>query len=174
MRFLGPPVYRYIDIEDSEAVIRAIRSTPPNQPIALVLHTPSGLALAASQIAIALKRHRKIVIVPHYAMSCGTLVALVADEIIMDPDAVPGPLDPQIPVGNVAYPAPSLIEIAKLKSSNARDEFLMLANVAEKAIAEMQDVIIKLLEDKPGTEKAMEIARVLTKVKYAHNYPITV
>lgn len=176
MGFLGFPIYRYIDIEDSEAVIRAIRSTPPNQPIALILHTPGGLVLAASQIAMALKRHpgKKIVIIPHYAMSGGTLIALAADEIMMDPDAVLGPLDPQIPVGNVAYPAPSLIKIAKLKGSNARDEFLVLADVAEKAINEMQNLIIKLLEDRLGTEKAMEIAKVLTEGKYTHDYPITV
>jgi len=55
--FLGFPIYRCIDIDDSEAVIRAIKSTPPNQPIALILHTPGGLVLAASQIAMALKRH---------------------------------------------------------------------------------------------------------------------
>jgi ClpP class serine protease len=105
-------VYRYIDIEDSEEVIRAIRSTPPNQPIAMILHTPGGLVLAASQIAMALKRHpgKKIVIIPHYAMSNGTLIALAADEILMDPDAVLGPLDPQIPVGNAVYPAPALLK----------------------------------------------------------------
>ncbi|OYT37210.1 MAG: hypothetical protein B6U89_07695, partial [Desulfurococcales archaeon ex4484_58] len=94
MGFLGFPVYRFIDIEDSEAVIRAIRSIRPGETIALILHTPGGLVLAASQIAMALKKHRgkKIVIVPHYAMSGGTLIALAADEIIMDPDAVLGPL----------------------------------------------------------------------------------
>jgi len=34
------PFYRFIDIEDSEAVVRAIRSTPPDTPIMLILHTP--------------------------------------------------------------------------------------------------------------------------------------
>uniref|UniRef100_A0A7C5TFF4 Serine protease n=1 Tax=Ignisphaera aggregans TaxID=334771 RepID=A0A7C5TFF4_9CREN len=176
MGFLGFPVYRYIDIEDSEAVIRAIRSTPPDQPIALILHTPGGLVLAASQIAMALKRHpgKKIVIIPHYAMSGGTLIALAADEIIMDPDAVLGPLDPQIPVGSVVYPAPSLVKIAKLKGNSTREEFLVLADVAEKAIDEMQNLIVKLLEDKLGVEKAIEIAKVLTEGRYTHDYPITV
>jgi len=89
-------VYRHIDIEDSEEVIRAIKSTSPNQPIATILHTSGSPVLAASQIAMALKRHpeKKIVIIPHYAMSGGTLIALAADEILMDPDAVLEPLDP--------------------------------------------------------------------------------
>jgi len=173
--FLGFPLYRYIDIEDSEAVIRAIRTTPPNQPIALILHTPGGLVLAASQIAMALKRHpaKKIVIIPHYAMSGGTLIALAADEIIMDPNAVLGPLDPQIPVDNTAYPAPSLVKVAKLKGEQAEEEFLVLADVAEKAINEIQDFIVSLLADKMPQEKAREIARTLTEGRYTHDYPIT-
>ena len=174
--FLGFPVYRYIDIEDSEEVIRAIRSTPPNQPIAMILHTPGGLVLAASQIAMALKRHpgKKIVIIPHYAMSGGTLIALAADEILMDPDAVLGPLDPQIPIGNAVYPAPSVVKVARLKGNNAKDELLVLADVAEKAITEIQSLIVKLLEDKIGADKAREVARLLTEGNYTHDYPITV
>ncbi|MEM0086647.1 MAG: hypothetical protein QXD37_06380, partial [Zestosphaera sp.] len=67
----GIPLYKFIDIEDSEEILRAIRSTPPDRSIMLIIHTPGGLMLAASQIALALKRHpsKKIVVVPHYAMS---------------------------------------------------------------------------------------------------------
>lgn len=174
--FLGFPVYRYIDIEDSETVLRAIRTTPPNQPIAVVLHTPGGLVLAASQIALALKRHpaKKVVIVPHYAMSGGTLIALAADEIVMDPDAVLGPLDPQVQVGGSVYPAPSLIRVAKMKGSAASDQTLVLADVAEKAIREVQELIVRLLEDKLDKERAVELARKLTEGYYTHDYPITV
>ena len=101
------PFGRYIDIDDSEQVLRAIRLTPGDMPIDLVLHTPGGLVLASDQIAHALKRHpgKVTVIVPHYAMSGGTLVALAADEILMDPDAVLGPVDPQLgslPRGSLA------------------------------------------------------------------------
>ncbi len=174
--FLGFPVYRYIDIEDSEAVIRAIRSTPRDQTIALVLHTPGGLVLAASQIAMALKRHKgkKIVIVPHYAMSGGTLIALAADEIIMDPDAVLGPLDPQLQTPKGVFPAPSLMKVVKEKGEKASDDTLILADVAEKALKEIQNLIVKLLEDKVPKEKAIEISRKLTEGHYTHDYPITV
>ena len=51
----GIPFYKYIDIEDSEQVLRAIRMTPPEMPLAIVIHTPGGLDLAAAQIALALK-----------------------------------------------------------------------------------------------------------------------
>jgi len=89
---------RYIDVNDSEEVLRAIKLTDADRSIDLIVHTPGGLVLAAGQIAHALKRHRAkvTVFVPHYAMSGGTLIALAADEIVMDPNAVLGPVDPQL------------------------------------------------------------------------------
>src|SRR5256712_12049602 len=100
----GVPVSQSITIEDSEATLRAIRLTPPEQPLDLILHTPGGLVLAAEQIAKALveRKGKVTVFVPHYAMSGGTLIALTADEVVMDPNAVLGPVDPQI--GGVAPP----------------------------------------------------------------------
>src|SRR3977135_1137355 len=51
MSLLGFPFFRYIDVGDSEEVIRAIHLTDPEIPLDLVLHTPGGLVLAATQIA---------------------------------------------------------------------------------------------------------------------------
>jgi len=175
--FLGVPVYRFIDIEDSEEVVRAIRSTPPEKPIALILHTPGGLVLAATQIAEALKRHkgRKIVMIPHYAMSGGTLIALAADEIWMDYNAVLGPLDPQLmsPRG-VSLPAPSILKAVEAKGAqNVSDEILILADMASKALKQIQDIIVNLVKDRLGEEKAKELAKILTEGKWTHDYPIT-
>jgi len=176
--FFGIPIQRFIDIDDSEAVLRAIRTTPPDKPIALILHTPGGLVLAASQIAMALKRHpgKKIVIVPHYAMSGGTLIALAADEILMDPNAVLGPLDPQLALGpqGPVVPAPSIVKVAELKKDKAADTTLIVADVARKAIEEMQETIVELLRDRMGEEKAKELAKILTEGRWTHDYPITV
>jgi ClpP class serine protease len=120
MSLLGFPVMRYIDIEDAEEVIRAIHLTDPDMPIDMVLHTPGGLVLASLQIARALKAHRgKVtVFVPHYAMSGGTLIALAADEIVMDPHAVLGPVDPQLG----QYPAASLVRVIQQKDINRVDD----------------------------------------------------
>jgi len=111
--FLGIPLSRHIDIEDSEQVLRAIRRTPKDVPIDIILHTPGGLVLAAEQIARAIAGHeaKVTVFVPHYAMSGGTLLALAADEIIMDEHAVLGPIDPQL--GN--YPAVSILRAIEQK-----------------------------------------------------------
>src|SRR3981189_2765889 len=96
LSLLGIPLARYIDIDDSQSVLRAIRETPPGKAIEIILHTPGGLVLAASQIARALADHegRIVAVVPHYAMSGGTLIALAADEILIDRHAALGPLDP--------------------------------------------------------------------------------
>src|SRR5947208_14642444 len=68
MGFLGFPIARYIDIEDSEQVLRAVRLTPPDMPIDFLLHTPGGLVLAAEEIRRALKprQGQGTVFVPHH------------------------------------------------------------------------------------------------------------
>jgi ClpP class serine protease len=98
LSLFGFPLMRYIDIQDSEEVIRAIKMTDDAIPIDIILHTPGGLVLASEQIAQALLRHpaKVTVFIPHYAMSGGTLIALACDEIVMDENAVLGPVDPQV------------------------------------------------------------------------------
>src|SRR5256885_2017232 len=137
MSLLGFPLMRYIDVNDSEDVLRAIKLTDTDCPIDLIIHTPGGLVLAAGQIAHALKRHRAkvTVFVPHYAMSGGTLIALAADEIVMDANAVLGPVDPQI---GQSPPASVLTEIERKKPEDIDDQTLILADVSRKAIAQVR------------------------------------
>ena len=143
---LGIPLSKFINIEDSEQILRAIRLTPPEVPIDLILHTPGGLVLATEQIARALIRHsaKVTVFVPHYAMSGGTMLAMAADEIVMDENAVLGPVDPQL--GNVA--AASVLKVLEAKPiDKIDDQTLVTADVARKAIAQVQIFVRKLLED---------------------------
>lgn len=170
--FLGFPLVRYIDIEDSELVLQAIRQTPPDKPIDMVLHTPGGLALAASQIAHALARHQAkvTVFVPHYAMSGGTLIALAADEIILDDSAVLGPVDPQLG----EYPAASILAAARTDNPNRDDHTLILADMAAKAIPQVESTIFDLLRKHMDEPHAQEIARVMTDGRWTHDYPLTV
>lgn len=172
--FFGIPLFRFINIEDSEQVLRAIRLTPEDMPIDLIVHTPGGLALAATQIANALIRHKGPVrvIVPHYAMSGGTLIALAADEIVMDPNAVLGPVDPQI--GQM--PAASILRVLEQKDlKDIEDNTLILADVAQKAIKQMKEYLVWLLtQNGMEKEKAERIAEELATGKYTHDYPLTV
>jgi ClpP class serine protease len=172
MSFLGFPVARYIDIEDSEAVLRAIQMTDPGVPIDLVLHTPGGLVLAASQIADALKSHQSkvTVFVPHYAMSGGTLLALAADEIVMAPHAVLGPVDPQLG----QRPAASLLKVMEQKPiAEVDDQTIIEADQARKAINQVEKFVQGLLVERMG-DRAEELARTLACGTWTHDYPITV
>jgi ClpP class serine protease len=169
----GVPVSSSIGIEDSEAVLRAIRLTPAEQPIDLILHTPGGLLLAAEQIAKALAEHKgKVtVFVPHYAMSGGTLLALAADEIVMDPNAVLGPVDPQI--GDL--PAASIMKMVEIKRPrNVSDEMLVLADVAGKARLQTVTFVAEVLLKHLPKEKAEQVAMVLTDGRFTHDFPIMV
>ncbi len=172
----GIPFVRFINIEDSEAVLRAIRSTPKDQPIDLIVHTPGGLVLAAVQIARALKDHpaRTTVIVPHYAMSGGTLIALAADEILMDPHAVLGPVDPQLSIPQMGtLPAASIVRVAEEKKDQASDTILLYADVSRKAIQQVETFVLDLVKDRMGEERGRELARTLATGRWTHDYPIT-
>jgi ClpP class serine protease len=172
MSLLGFPLMRYIDVNDAEEVLRACELTDPQVPLDIVLHTPGGLVLAALQIARAVRRHpgKVTVFVPHYAMSGGTLIALAADEIVMSPHAVLGPVDPQLG----QYPAASLLKVVARKPvGELDDQTLLLADVAEKAVTQVRASVKELLTRTQPPERAEELAAILSAGTWTHDYPIT-
>jgi ClpP class serine protease len=173
MRFLGFPIMRYIDINDSEEILRAVRLTPEAMPVDMIIHTPGGLVLSAEQIAMALRRHKaKVTIfVPHYAMSGGTLLCLAADEVVMDENAVLGPIDPQLG----EYPAVSILKAVKEKEpKDIDDKTLILADVAQKALDQMKTFVKNILLERMDEGTAEKVANTLTEGRWTHDYPITV
>jgi ClpP class serine protease len=171
MSLLGFPVMRFIDIDDSEAVIDAINRTDPDVPVDLVLHTPGGLVLASYQIARAIRRRRgkTTVFVPHHALSGGTLIALAADEIVMSSHAVLGPVDPQVG----AFPAASLLRVVRSKPiEEVEDQTLILADQAEKAVAQLRAIVQEMLTGRYPERTVEELAEVLTQGSWTHDYPI--
>jgi ClpP class serine protease len=172
LAFLGIPFGGFIDVDDSEAVIRAVEMTAAEMPIDLVLHTPGGLVLAAEQIAAALAEHEGpvTVFVPHYAMSGGTLIALAADHIVMSPSAVLGPVDPQL--GDM--PAASILAVIGRKDPNhIEDRTLVLADVSRKAQEQVRAFVLRLLQPRLG-EKARDLADTLSQGRWTHDFPIDV
>ena len=172
MSWLGFPLMRYIDINDSEEVLRAVQLTAPSLPIDLILHTPGGLVLAAGQIAHTLSYHKgKVtVFVPHYAMSGGTLIALAADEIVIDENAVLGPVDPQL--GH--WPAASILTVLERKEpKDIDDETLIRADIGRKAISQVEATVQELLSARMSVEQAKALAHQLASGTWTHDYPIT-
>ena len=176
LSLFGLPIARYIDIDDSEEVLRAIRLTPDETPIDIIIHTPGGIALAATQIALALEAHpaKKTVMIPHYAMSGGTLIALAADEIMMDPHAVLGPVDPQLGDQQGMYAASSILKVVETKKTDELDDrTLYLAEESRKALAQIKALVRKLVSDLHDEEKTEEIVEELVSGKYTHDFPVT-
>lgn len=172
MRLLGFPVVRYIDIDDAEEIIRAIRETDPNTPIDIVLHTPGGMVIASMQIADALRRHpgRVTAIVPHLALSGGTLIALAADRILMSAHAMLGPIDPQIE----GLPAVSLARVLRDKpAARIDDRTLVLADIGEKAIRQLRAAAHRMLLRHMSDVAAKALADELCSGRWTHDYPIS-
>ena len=169
---LGVPVAHFLNIDDSEAVLRAIRLTPPTMPIDLIVHTPGGLQIAAEQIAQALLRHRGVVtvFVPYYALSGGTLIALAAKQILMDSNAVLGPVDPQIG----GLPAASILRVLEAKPlERVEDRTIMMADIARKALDQITQTVVQILTARGvAREPAEQLAKTLSGGRWTHDYPI--
>jgi len=168
----GFSVSRHIDLEDAQTVIAAIKETPDDIPIDLVIHTPGGLVLAAMQIARAVEAHpaKVAVYVPVYAMSGGTLIALAADEIVLGEFSVLGPIDPQI----LGLPAASIVKARDSKPiAEVFDLTLVLADVGEKAVAQVKQGAIELLTPRLEQAVAETIAAKLAGGHWTHDYALT-
>ena len=129
--------------------------------------------LAAELIANALccREAPTTVFVPHYAMSGGTLIALAANQIVMDPNAVLGPVDPQIG----RYPAASVLAaVARKSPDEVDDETLILADVAEKALRQMRATVTRIAGQRLERATAEALAVALSSGLWTHDYPIGV
>jgi ClpP class serine protease len=170
--FFSVPVSRMIDLEDAQQIIPAIKETPADTPIDLILHTPGGMVLAAMQIARAIHAHpaKVTVHVPVYAMSGGTLIALAANEIVMDSFSVLGPIDPQLG----GLPAASFVEVkAEKPIAEINDLTLLFASMSEKALKQVKSGALELLADKMPEERAKALVDKLAGGQWTHDYALT-
>jgi ClpP class serine protease len=103
-------------------------------------------------------------------MSGGTLLCLAADEVVMDENAVLGPVDPQLG----EYPAVSILKTVKEKEpKDIDDKTFILADVAQKALDQMRNFVKNILLERMGGETAEKLATTLTEGRWTHDYPIT-
>jgi ClpP class serine protease len=101
------------------------------------------------------------------------MIALAADEIVMDENAVLGPVDPQLGQS----PAVSILSVLDQKDANEiDDQTLILADVARKAIDQVQNTIQRIvkLRGRMSEEEAEAITMALSTGKWTHDYPISV
>lgn len=158
-----------ISRDDVVFLVDLLHNVEPNKDVDLLLHTPGGdmdaaeklITMVRNVVGTAMLR----VVVPDFAKSAGTLMALGADYIVMSDSSELGPIDPQIALndgnGNrVVTPIQSYLEAY-------REQVEMLdknpGNVAAQIMLQKFDPArLKLFET------ALERARVFaeTQLKY--------
>ncbi len=97
LSFSGP-IYRGVDDFFRDAVEKKREKRPRKNKLMVVLNTTGGYIEVVHRIVDTLRRHYKFVefIIPNYAYSAGTILAMSGDEIHMDYYSRLGPIDPQV------------------------------------------------------------------------------
>ena len=105
-------VYTSINMEDINGFMAGIHGQDFDKGLLLILHTPGGMAEAAHTIVDYLRSKFGEIdaVVPTYAMSAGTMIALGCDRIIMGRQSQLGPTDPQLIIGNRPFSAHSIVD----------------------------------------------------------------
>ena len=104
-------LFTAINREDINAFMSGVHGLEFDKGLLLILHTQGGMAEATQTIVDYLRsKFQDIeVLVPTYAMSAGTMIALACDRIIMGRQSQLGPTDPQLIVGNRQFSAHSIV-----------------------------------------------------------------
>ena len=99
-------------MEDINGFMAGVHGHDFSKDLLLIIHTPGGMAEAAQTIVDYLRSKFSAidVLVPTYAMSAGTMMALGCDRIVMGRQCQLGPTDPQLMVENRPFSAHSLVE----------------------------------------------------------------
>ena len=107
-----PGLFTAINMEDINGFMAGVHGHDFSKDLLLVLHTPGGMAEAAQTIVEFLRSKFSAidVLVPTYAMSAGTMIALGCDRIVMGRQSQLGPTDPQLIVENRPFSAHSIVE----------------------------------------------------------------
>lgn len=162
---------KWVDSQTTAEAIKAIRATPADMDLDIILHTPGGSALGAGQIVRALKAHkgRKTFFVPYKAFSAGTILALTGNEIFMSEIASLGPIDVQF--GKI--PAVALASLLKHKRvRDMDDDALKLAVQADTAMRGYHKNAVALMKGNYSRLRAERIARTLNSGYLSHGFPL--
>ena len=115
-----------VNDEDKAAFMMAIHGLDKSKGLDLILHTPGGGIAAAESLVDYLRRMFGTdirAIVPHLAMSAGTMIACACKSIVMGKHSNLGPIDPQL--GGLPAAVKKEIEraIAEIKEDPDRIQF---------------------------------------------------
>jgi Serine dehydrogenase proteinase len=96
----GPPNSLQVSPADMTGFMELCSNTTDSKQLDLFLHSPGGDGEAADQICAYLRTQFDHIraIVPVYAMSAATMIALSADVVLMGTHSQLGPIDPQLTI----------------------------------------------------------------------------
>ena len=159
-------------IEESERILQQIRETPADKPIDLILHTTGASTFAAHMIAMALyfRKSKVTVIIPFYALSNGTLLALAGDEILMEKYSILGTVEPHFG-GMPAAPVMSLT--TRIPAEMVSDFMILLADRARMETEHTREFLRWLLKKQMNDEQAEQVTDFLVKGGVTVSTPIT-
>lgn len=88
--------------EDINGFMSMLCGMQCDKGLTLILHTPGGITNAAETIGdYLISKFKEIeIIIPVYAMSAGTMLSFISQNIIMGRQSQLGPIDPQMPTSN--------------------------------------------------------------------------
>ncbi len=149
--------------------------------LTLILHTPGGITNAAETIGAYLwsKFDYIEVIVPTFAMSAGTMIALGTNRIVMGRQSQLGPIDPQLPVSGRFISARAAVDqfdrakneiLSDVKTAHVWAPILQtlgpsLLQEAQNALAYGEEMVSKWLAQRmfAGQDNAVEKAAAVAK-----------
>ncbi|MBP6013627.1 MAG: hypothetical protein KBA31_15480 [Alphaproteobacteria bacterium] len=153
-----------LDPVDLEDALTAIRKTPRDKPLDIIIHSPGGWISCAQQIARAIKAHpaKVTAFVPYFALGSTTFMAFAADEVVMSPHAALSPVDPYVAYGS----ASSVIAGIKGKPiQKVADETVIYADFARKLLDEAKRVTCELMHDGRDHQGVCKLADELVSGK---------
>ncbi|MCA9719251.1 MAG: hypothetical protein KC468_31570 [Myxococcales bacterium] len=140
-----------ISTTTSQEILSTLRRMPRG-PLGIAIHALGGVTIAVDHVAHALAKwpDRVTAYVPYRAMSGGTLIALAANEIVMDSSAILGPVDPQL----YGLPAVTLAGMAEKKPlDKMKEEWIVFADEARKALAETRALVASMVRSPAAIQR---------------------
>lgn len=145
------------------------------KPFDLILHTPGGEIFSALYISRIIKSYPNQIraIIPGYAMSGGTLLALSCKEIFMGNNACIGPVDPQLGSLFKFGSAKSWNHIVKFKGKKADDSTISMALMGEQYTKSIRDYISSIVDFGMNPKQKKDFVNFITSGDVEHAYALT-
>lgn len=150
----------HIDRLDTVAMVDLLHNIQPGTPIDLLLHSPGGDIDAAEKLVTLVRRRAGEavvrVIVPDYAKSAATLIALGANEIVMSDSSELGAIDPQVELPD------SNGNPMSMSAQSYLDAFHLHA---DRLKTNPDDPVARLMLDKMEPATARKLERIVKRSK---------